>query len=209
MKAPGRGILEYVPGLASIPVTMNLGMAPESWSEPGHSVPRRAQEGCGHEEAVIAAVALRQPLPDHEPDPVDHLVRPDPDQQAAIDLDLAYALHPGTQVFGRALKSCLAPEGVPAFARRRDRRDLLDGERQALHRGGGQEQLSLLSDGHVRDVALVDLEDHAVRLERRHLEQHLAALDRGAERLAQIPLDDDAVERRHEPCARELVIEQR
>ena len=69
--------------------------------------------------------------------------------------------------------------------------------------------MSLLSDGHVRDVALVDLEDHAVRLERRHLEQHLAALDRGAERLAQIPLDDDAVERRHEPCARELVIEQR
>src|SRR5207249_3118406 len=83
MKAPGRGILEYVPGLAAIPVTMNLGMAPESWSEPGHSVPRRAQEGCGHEEAVIAAVALRQPLPDHEPDPVDHLVRPDPDQRAA------------------------------------------------------------------------------------------------------------------------------
>src|SRR5438046_9857207 len=100
MKAPGRGILEYVPGLAAIPVTMNLGMAPESWSEPGHSVPRRAQEGWGHEEPVIAAVALRQPLQDHEPDPVDDLVRRDAGRQAAMDLDARHALQPGTPGYG-------------------------------------------------------------------------------------------------------------
>src|SRR5262249_47668632 len=131
MKAAARGVFEHVPGLAAIPVTMDLGVAPQPRREPGHSGPRSAQERRGHEDAVTTVVTLRQPLPDRESGPVDHLVRPDPEHQAAIDLDLAHALHAGTQVFGRVLKSCLDPEGVAALARRRDWRDLLDGERES------------------------------------------------------------------------------
>src|SRR5439155_17310481 len=116
-------------------------------------------------ERVTAPAALRQPLPERETHPVDHLVCPDPDHQAAIDLDLPHALHPGTQAFGRALKPRLDPEVVSTFSRRRDRRHLLDGEGQRLRRGRGEQQLSVLSDGHSRDVALVDLENNAVRLE--------------------------------------------
>ena len=65
----------------------------------------------------------------------------------------------------------------------------------------------MLAHGHVADVALVDLEHHAVVLQRRDLEQHVAALDRRAELLGQVAAYDNAVERRGDRRARELLVD--
>ena len=65
------------------------------------------------------------------------------------------------------------------------------------------------AERHLRDVALVDLQRDAVVVERRDLEQHLAALDRRAEALRQVAAHDQAVERRHHQGARELLVDQR
>src|SRR3990172_11047714 len=107
-------------------------------------------------------VALRQPRPQLQADPVDRLPGPDPDEQAPVGHDLADALHPGAQAVRRLVELRLDAEVVAPFAGRRDGRDLLDDERHRVGRPCGQEQLAALADGDVGDVALVDLQHHAV-----------------------------------------------
>src|SRR5439155_9673016 len=107
--------------------------------------------------ALIAGRALREPLPEGQAQPVDHLVRPDPHEPATVDLDLAHALHPWTQPVGRVLQTRLHAEIVTSLARRRDGRHLVDAERRGIARRGREQQLPPLSHRDVRHLALVDL----------------------------------------------------
>src|SRR5574341_1937596 len=84
--------------------------------------------GFGHLSLVIS----REPCPQLQPHPVDHLAGPDPDEQPAVDLDLAHALHAGPETPRRARKLRLDVEVVASLARRGDRRDLPHLERQGL-----------------------------------------------------------------------------
>ena len=68
--------------------------------------------------------------------------------------------------------------------------------------------MPLLPRSRLGDVALVDTQDDPVALQRCDLEEHLAALDRRAERLAEVALHHDAVEGRDQPRALELRVEQ-
>src|SRR5437867_1679857 len=145
---------------------------------------------------LIPAATLREPLPERQAQPVDHLVRPDPHQAAAVDLDLAHAFHPRTQPFGRVVGVPLDPEVVSPFARRRHGRDLVEGERYRVVRGGGEQELAALPDRDVRHLTFVDLQHDAIAVERRHFEEHLPALYGCAERLAEITLHDHPVELR-------------
>src|SRR5437763_553268 len=75
---------------------------------------------------------LRQPGPELQAEPVDHLPRPDPHERAPVDLDLAHALHAGTQALEPALEPGLHAEVVAAVLLRGDRGDLVHDERQAV-----------------------------------------------------------------------------
>src|SRR5437773_2555852 len=61
----------------------------------------------------------RQPLPQLEAEPVDHLASPDPGVEPAVDLDLAHALHAGAQALDLAIELGLDAEEVVAFLRGR------------------------------------------------------------------------------------------
>src|SRR5258708_7915546 len=74
----------------------------------------------------------RQPLPELQAEPVDHLARPDPRVEPPVDLDLADALHAGAQAVELAVELSLDAEEVVAFLGGRHRRDLLDDERHGL-----------------------------------------------------------------------------
>src|SRR2546426_1834993 len=151
---------------------------------------------------------LRQPRPELQADPVDGLPSPDPDQETAVDHDLAYTLHPGAQPVRRSVELRFDPKVVVPLTGRRDRRDRLHCERHRVGGPGSQEKLAALADGDVGDVPLLDLEDDAVVGQRRHLEEDLAALDGRTEGLTQISRHDTAIERRHDPGPGQLVVEQ-
>src|SRR5215470_11490204 len=70
------------------------------------------------------------------------------------------------------------------------------------------QQSSDLSRLEQRNVALIDLQDHTVGVERSNLEQLVATLDRGANRLAKISGDHQAVERRGQAGSLDLFIEE-
>src|SRR5213592_5005111 len=82
----------------------------------------------------------RQPFPELQAEPVDHLASPDPGVEPAVDLDLAHALHAGAQALDLAIELGLDAEEVVAFLRGRDRRDLLDDERHRLGRAAREQQ---------------------------------------------------------------------
>src|SRR5438067_4200488 len=134
----------------------------------------------------------RRPGPQPHAQPVDDLVRPDPDQLAALDLDLGDAFHARPQLLDAALRRRLDPEVVAALLHHGYRSDLLHHQRYRVVRHARERELAALADLELGDVALVDLHDDAVGVERRELEKHVATLDRRAERLAEIALDDDA-----------------
>ena len=75
-------------------------------------------------------------------------------------------------------------------------------------RDRGQEQAAGLPGRDVRDVAFVDLQDDPVGVQGRDLEQLLAAADGGADGLAEIAGDDDAVEGRGQLDPGQLLVQQ-
>src|SRR5258708_31725041 len=101
------------------------------------------------------------------------------------------------------------PEKVAPFLRRRYRRDLLDGKFHTLACEAGKRELALLTNRYRGNVALVDLENDPVSIERGDLKQHFALLNRGPEKLGEIARDHDAVKRSRESRTRELVAHQR
>src|SRR5258708_15819318 len=83
------------------------------------------------------------------------------------------------------------PEKVAPFLRRRYRRDLLDGKFHTLACEAGKRELPLLTNRYTGNVALVDLENDPVSIQRGDLKQHFALLNRGPEKLGRIaPLHD-------------------
>src|SRR5204863_5215450 len=100
-------------------------------------------------------------------------------------------------------------EIVGAVLLRGDRSDRLDEQRQAGGGRAGEDERSALSDLHEGGVALVYLQNDPIGVERRQLEEHLAALDGGRERLAEVARHHDGVEGGGDARARELTVEQR
>lgn len=86
--------------------------------------------------------------------------------------------------------------------------DGADRERDLLLRHAGEHEQPALPRLHGADIALGDLKDHAEGIERRHLEQHLALLDRRAEHLAEVAADHHPVEGCADARSRELVLDQ-
>ena len=105
-------------------------------------------------------------------------------------------------------RSRLHPEEVAPVLPGGHRGDLLHRERQC--RTGRPDSVSspCWSERDVGDIALVDLQHDAVVIQRRDLEQQLALLDRGAQQLVQVARHDDAVERRGQVDAGQLVVDQ-
>src|SRR6185295_10291506 len=114
-----RPVLEHVPGLATILVAMQLRVAAQAWGQCRHAIPGRTKEGLAHRLSM-----LWQPRPGGQSNPVHDLMRPNPDQRTTIDLNLAGSFHPRPQAIMRVVELRLDPEKVPAFFRRRHRRDL-------------------------------------------------------------------------------------
>src|SRR5688572_30321774 len=101
----------------------------------GFRLATRYQEGLSRVSLIgelRARPGLGPPGPDPHARPVHELARPDPDQLAALDLDLAYALHARAQLLGGALGHRFDAEIIAALVDHRDRRDLLDRERDFL-----------------------------------------------------------------------------
>ena len=134
-------------------------------------------------------------------------MRPDPGIRALAHADLAHALHAGAQLDVAAVQSGFDPEQVLALLGL-GHGDVLHLELQRLGGQTGQHQSPRLAGAHVTDVAVVDLEDDAIGVQRRHLEQQLAAFYRRTQKLAQVAGDDDAVERCDHLRARELFLHQ-
>src|SRR5919204_391116 len=150
-----------------------------------------------------------QERPELQAQPVGRRARPDPHELALLDMDLADAAHAGPQARRVAFQARLDAKDVLAFLRQVHRHDRGDGEGKALAGHRAHRELAALARRDVRDVALVDAQHDAVGVERRELEQHLAALHRRAAQLRVIATDDDAVERRQHHGARELLFDQR
>ena len=81
MAAPARTVLEHVPDLAAIQMAMEANVRAQRGDQVCDAIPRRTEEGLRHGR-------LRKPGPRLQAQPVDELVRPDPEQAPAIDLDL-------------------------------------------------------------------------------------------------------------------------
>ena len=64
VEAPRRQVLEHIPGLASVLVSMNLSMAAQPGLQPGHPVPQVAEEGFH----VTAAISTRPAGSSRSPD---------------------------------------------------------------------------------------------------------------------------------------------
>jgi len=86
MKPIGREIVQYVPDLAAILMTLKTHVATEAGPEPFDSIPRCAEEIVRH---------LWQPGPQFQADPIEGFTRPDPDEPALIDLDFSDPFHRG------------------------------------------------------------------------------------------------------------------
>src|SRR6267142_1165094 len=167
-----------------------------------------------YHDALMSCCAISglsgQPCPALQAEPFDQPAAPDPRQVALVDLDLGDAFHSGPQAqLGVRAEVRLDPEHVAALPGGAHRGDLGDAERIAVARQRGEDELALLPELHRGNVVLVDLQDDAIRVERRHLEHHLPALERGAERLREIAAHQDAVEGRRDLGARELLLDQR
>src|SRR5207247_10935542 len=164
-----------------------------------------------YHDALMSCCAISspsgQPCPALQAEPFDQPAAPDPRQVALVDLDLSDAFHSGPQAeLGVRAEVCLDPEHVAALPGGAHRSDLGDAEWITVARQRGKDELALLPDLHRGNVVLVDLQDDAIRVERRHLEHHLSALERGAERLREIAAHPDAVEARRDLGARELLL---
>ena len=79
---------------------------------------------------------------------------------------------------------------------------------QGVDRQRREREMPALARPNEADVALVDVDHQPVMVGGRDRQQRVAALHRRAERLAEIALDDDAVDRRNEPAAIELGLHQ-
>ena len=130
---------------------------------------------------------------------------------SVLDGDLSDAFHTGSQstIFtGFPLQARLDAEEVEPFLRSGDGSDFRDGERKLFGRVCRQDEVALLPERDLGDVAFVDFEDDSIVVEGCELEKDSAALDRCTDRLAQIATNDDRVERRLDSHAPELIIDQ-
>src|SRR6476469_6209940 len=145
------------------------------------AVPRWGKQHTGH------GPTSRPPGPDEHPHPVHDLMRPNPRESALVDGDLGHALHTRTEGLGILIhRPRLNTEKIAALLGGGLGRNLLHQEREATVRHRAKGQFSGKPWPHRNDVALVDLEDEAILVERRDFEQDIAALNRRAKLLAEV-----------------------
>src|SRR6185437_14294378 len=75
---------------------------------------------------LMTAPCSRQPIPARDAHPMDQRAEPDPDQLPRTSIDLADAVHAGSQARGNLGEDAVDGEVVAPLARGRDRRDTLD-----------------------------------------------------------------------------------
>src|ERR1700726_2627116 len=110
-------------------------------------------------------------------------MEPDPGDASAPDLDFSNALHAGPQMLRICGEPAFDPEHVAAGLSLGNRSDLVYHERQRFVWQCRDNDFAGLTDLDLTDFALVHTKDDAIGIQRRHLEQDLAALDRTADQL--------------------------
>src|SRR5690606_18420876 len=142
-----------------------------------------------------------QPAPQGKICPVDQFTSVALYEQALVYLGLCNAFHARPQSVAHRLQRRLDAEEVTPFLLFRYRGDPLDPIGHRLFGNRRDAQHAGLADFDIFDVTFVDLEDHPIRVEWGDPEQLLSALDRRANRLAEVAEHDDAIERRHQGSA--------
>src|SRR5262249_60265199 len=84
----GSRILQQIPDLAAIKVSMQARVGAQLWFARRDAVPPVTEQGSSHK-----ASCLGQPLPSRQAQPVDQVVRPDPNQPALASNNLSHAFH--------------------------------------------------------------------------------------------------------------------
>src|ERR1700730_1899330 len=135
-------------------------------------------------------------------------MEPDPSKASAADHYFPDTLHTRPQMRGIGGKSAFDPEDVAARLGLRNGSDLVHLKGQRFVRERRDDDFPGLTDLDMTDLALVDAKNDTVGIQRRHFEQYLTALYRGADQLAEIAGDDESSYRgtQLDPC--ELLVEQ-
>ena len=133
---------------------------------------------------------------------------PDPGHRTLAGLHFRHPLQARAQQRRSVVQARLDLEHIAPVANRGHRRDALDHEPERVARQRRERQFATLALLHMRDVAFIDLDDQAVLLCGCNRHQCVATLHRSAQRLAQVALDHDTVDRRQQPGAGELLAHQ-
>src|SRR6476469_8987687 len=174
-------VLQDEPNRVAVAVPVDLHMAAQSRLQGRDAVPRWGKQHTGH------GPTSRPPGPDEHPNPVHDLMRPNPCEPALVDGDLGHALH--TRPEGLDIlfhRPRLNAEEILALLGGGHWRNLLHPECEATLRHRAKSQFSRKPWPHRNDIALIDLEDDAILVKRRDLEQDITALNRRAKLLAKV-----------------------
>jgi hypothetical protein len=113
-----------------------------------------------------------------------------------------------SELTGNLADRVLAAERIAAFRGDGHRQQSRDRERQRLVRKGCKQQRATLALLHMSNVALVDLDNDSIAVERSEREQGVALLYRATKRLTVVPVDHLGVEWRFDLGPLDLLLEQ-